>query len=126
MEFVDFTGDIDASYASLERACAPPMQKKRNPSRTSEDDAKIELCKSLAASLKPQDNVNGKSELFERATLFGKVVADSVLQYDPKEWCYLKKKVMNVFYNYEQHKSNSHSTYPNKPSYFSKSIYSRE
>ena len=117
MEFVDFTGDIDASYASLERACAPPMQKKRNPSRTSEDDAKIELCKSLAASLKSQDNVNGKSELFERATLFGKVVADSLLQYDPKEWCYLKKKMMNVFYNYEQHKSNSHSTYQNNPSY---------
>ena len=38
-------------------------------------------------------------------------------QYDPKEWCYLKKKVMNVFYNYERHKSNSHSTYPNNPSY---------
>ena len=109
------TGDIDASYASLEGAYAPPMQKKRNPSRTSEDDAKIELCKSLAASLKSQDNVNGKSELFERATLFGKVVADSLLQYDPKEWCYLKKKVIDVFYDYEQHKLGSNFIYPNNP-----------
>ena len=67
------------------------MKKKRKPSRTSEDDAKIELWKSLAASLKPQDNVNRKSESFERTTLFGKVVTGSLLQYDPKEWCYLKK-----------------------------------
>ena len=75
------------------------MQKKRKPSRTLEDDAKIELWKSLAASLKPQDNVNAKSESFERATLFGKVVADSLLQYDPKEWCYLKKKMIDIFYD---------------------------
>ena len=49
------------------------MQKIRKPSRTSEDDVKIELWKSLPISLKPQDNVNTKSESFERATLFGKV-----------------------------------------------------
>ena len=93
------------------------MQKIRKPSRTSEDDVKIELWKSLPISLKPQDNVNTKSESFERATLFGKVVADSLLQYNPKECCYLKKKVLDVFYDYEQHKSNRHSTYPNNPSY---------
>ena len=37
MEFIDFTGDMDASYTSLDRAYTPPMQKKRKPSRTSED-----------------------------------------------------------------------------------------
>ena len=47
-------------------------QCKRKPSRTSEDDAKIELWESLAASLKPQDNANAKSESFERANLFWK------------------------------------------------------
>ena len=104
MEFIDVTGDIDASHTSLNRAYTPPVQKKRKPSRTSEDDTKIELWKSLAAPLKPLGNVNAKSESFERATLFGKVVADSLLQYDPKEWGYLKKTVMNVFYDYEQHK----------------------
>ena len=80
MEFIDANGDIDASYTSLDRAYTPPVQKKRKPSRTSEDDAKIELQKSLAASLKPQeDNVNAKSESFERTTLFGTVVADFLL-----------------------------------------------
>ena len=48
---------------------------------------------------------------------FGKVAADSLLQYDPKEWCYLKKKVIDVFYDYEQHKLDSNFIYPNNPSY---------
>ena len=52
MEFIDVTGEIDASYTSLDGAYTRPVQKKRKPSRTSEDDAKIELWKSLAASLK--------------------------------------------------------------------------
>ena len=109
MEFTDVTGDIDAYYISLDRAYTP--QCKRKSSRTSEDDAKIELWKSLAASLKSQDNIKAKSESFERGTLFGKVGADSLLQYDPKKWCYLKKKVMDVCYDYEQLKSNSHPIY---------------
>ena len=72
IEFFDATDEIDASYKSLDRAYTPPVQKKRKPSRTSEDDAKIELWESLAASLKPQDNANAKSESFERANLFWK------------------------------------------------------
>ena len=48
---------------------------------------------------------------------FGKIAADSLLQYDPKEWCYLKKKVIDVFYDYEQHKLGSNFIYPNNPSY---------
>ena len=59
-----------------------------------EDDETIELWKSLAASLKLPDNANTKSESIECATLFGKVVTYSLLQHDPKEWCYLRKKVM--------------------------------
>ena len=110
MEFTDVTGDTDAYYTSLDRAYTPPVQKKRKSSRTSEDDAKIELWKSLAASLKSQDNIKAKSESFERATLFGKVGADSLLQDEPKKWCYLKK-VMDVCYDYEQLKSNSHPIY---------------
>ena len=34
----------------------------------------------------------------------------------------MKKKVMNVFYDYEQHKSNSHSTYKRQAILFSKPI----
>ena len=42
MEFIDVTGvDTDATYTSLDRANTPPGLKKRKPSRTSEDDAKI-------------------------------------------------------------------------------------
>ena len=33
MEFIDVTGDIDASYTSIDRAYTPPVQKKRKPSR---------------------------------------------------------------------------------------------
>ena len=117
MEFIDVTGDIHDSYTSLDRVYIPLVQKKRKPWRILEDDAKIELWKSFAASLKPQDNVNTKSELIECTILFQKVVADFALQYDPKDWCYLKKKVMDVFYDYKQRKSNSHSTYPNNPPY---------
>ena len=68
MEFLEVTGDIDTSYTSLDSgACAPPAQKKKKPSRTAEDDAKAELWKSIAASLKPQDNFKVKSELSVRA-----------------------------------------------------------
>ena len=41
MEFIDVTGDIDASYTSLDRGYTPPMQKIRKPSRTSEEDVKL-------------------------------------------------------------------------------------
>ena len=119
MEFLEVTGDIDTSYTSLDSGvCAPQAQKNKKPSRTAEDDAKTELWKSIAASLKPQDNFKVKSELSESASLFGKVVADFLMQYDPTEWCYLKKKVMDVFFEYEQQKSSSsRSSYPNHTSY---------
>ena len=85
MEYIDVTGDIDASYTSLDRVYTLPVQRERKPSRFPEVDVKIELQRLLAASLKLQDNVNAKSESFKCITLSGKVVADSLLQYDPKE-----------------------------------------
>lgn len=42
----------------------------------------------------------------ERAEPFGKMVADSLLQCDPKDWIILKKKVMDMFFDYEQQKAN--------------------
>ena len=45
------------------------------------------------------DNANTKSESIECATLFGKVVTYSLLQNDPKEWCYLRKKVCFMITN---------------------------
>ena len=40
----------------------------------------------------------------EKANLFRKVVADIVLQYEIKQWVYLKKKIMDVFFDYDQQK----------------------
>ena len=51
-----------------------------------------------ASELK-SDNV-----LAEKANLFEKVVADTLLQYEIKEWVYLKKKIMDVFFDYDQQK----------------------
>lgn len=116
MEFLDVTGDVDASCTSLdnnEGFCQPP-KKIRKQTKTAEDDAKAELWKSLAASLKPQvapQQNTAKIELSERANLFGKVVADSLLQYEPEDWSYLKKKVMDVFYDFEQQKLTGRSNY---------------
>ena len=44
------------------------------------------------ASEPKSDNV-----LAEKVDLFGKVAADTLLQYEIKEWVYLKKKIMDVF-----------------------------
>ena len=51
------------------------------------------------ASEPKSDNV-----LAEKTNLFGKVVADTLLQYEIKEWVYLKKKIMDVFFDYDQQK----------------------
>ena len=70
----------------------------------------MQLPKSLTESLtskmleehiseKKSDNV-----LAEKANFFGKVVADTLLQYEIKELIYLKKKIMDVFYDYDQQK----------------------
>ena len=120
MEFLDVTGDVDTCYTSLDsEACAQPPKKIRKQSRTTENEAKVELWRSLAASLKPQQKAakenTENNELSERAGLFGKVVADSLLQYDPKEWSFLKKKVMDVFYDFEQQKLAGHPSYHNTP-----------
>ena len=42
--------------------------------------------------------------LTEKANLFGKVVTDTLLHYEIKEWVYLKKKIMDVFFDYDQQK----------------------
>ena len=51
------------------------------------------------ASEPKSDNV-----LAEKENLFEKVVADTLLQYEIKEWVYLKKKIMDVFFDYDQQK----------------------
>lgn len=54
MEFIDVTGDMDTFYTSLDNEGAQAPKKMRKQTKTTEKDAKIELWKSLAASLTPQ------------------------------------------------------------------------
>ena len=42
--------------------------------------------------------------LAEKANLFGTVFTVTLLQYEIKEWVYLKKKIMDVFFDYDQQK----------------------
>ena len=70
----------------------------------------MQLWKSLTKSLKSKMLEECASEpksdnlLAEKANLFGKVVTDTLLQYEIKEWVYLKKKIMDVFFDYDQQK----------------------
>ena len=54
-----------------------------------------------------QANIAGTQEksqntLAERAKLFGETVADNLLQCDLKDWAMLKKKIFDLFYDYEK------------------------
>ena len=68
----------------------------------------MQLWKSLTESWKSKMLEERASEpksdnvLAEKVNLFGKVVADTLLQYEIKEWVYLKKKVMDIFFDYDQ------------------------
>ena len=70
----------------------------------------MQLWKSLTESLKSKmleeraSQPKSDNVLVEKANLFGKVVADTLLQYEIKEWVHLKKKIMDVVFDYDQQK----------------------
>ena len=77
----------------------------------------------LATQLSQGNSVNTRNEdsgqiklglttLEYRAHLFGHTVADSLLQCDAKDWPLLKKKIMDLFFEYEGRESNASSHYP--------------
>ena len=99
MEFLDDTANVGESYILLDSEPYVLPSKKKE-----ERNAKIQLWEFLTESLKSKileervsvpksDNV-----LAEKANLFEKVVTDTLLQYEIKEWVYLKKKIMDVFF----------------------------
>ena len=54
-----------------------------------------------------QTNIAGTQEkpqntLAEHAKLFGETVADNLLKSNPKDWTMFKKKIFDLFYDYEQ------------------------
>ena len=109
MEFLGDTANVDESYPWLDsEPYVPPSKKRRG--KKEERNAKMQLRKSLTESLKLKMQEERASEpksdnvLAEKGNLFGKVVADTLLQYEIKEWVYLKKKIMDVFFDYDQQK----------------------
>ena len=86
-----------------------PHQHKKEEKKE-EKNAKIQLWKSLTESLKSKMLEEYASEpksdnvLDEKANLFRKVVVDTLLQYEIKEFVYLKKKIIDVLFDYDQQK----------------------
>ena len=66
----------------------------------------IALAESFYIPTAPQPNISeskkGENSLSERANLFGKTVADNLLQCDPKDWTLIKKKIFDLFFDYEK------------------------
>ena len=111
MEFLDDTANVDESYTSLDsEPYVPPSKKKKKEEKKEGRNTKMQLWKSLTASLKSKMLEERASEpksdniLAEKANHFGKVVADTLLQYEIKEWVYLKNKTMDASFDYDQQK----------------------
>ena len=106
MEFLEATPQTDSSINTLEQEIlTPPVAKRSRLSKKSDaTDPKAVLFTALANSLNTQTTHNCKPQdpLVERANLFGKTVADNLLQCDLKDWTFLKKKIFDLFYEYEQ------------------------
>ena len=94
MEFLEATPETDSSVNTHEQnILTPPVAKRSRLSKESDaTDPKAVLYTTLANSLNSQTTHNCKPQdpLVERATLFGKTVADNLLQCDPKDWTFLK------------------------------------
>ena len=86
MEFLDDTANVDKSYTSLDSEPYVLPSKKKKEEKKEESNAKMQLWKSLTESLKSKMLEERASEpksdnvLAEKANLFGKGVADALLQ----------------------------------------------
>ena len=129
MGFVDVTCDMDETVNSLEDdslniKSPPPPKKKRGQTASEEQNAKADLWKALTQSITQKANSSNqqqpscstnKSDLIKRAEIFGNLVADNLLQCDPRDWTLLKKKVMDLFFDYEQQKRLATTTFQTGP-----------
>ena len=91
MEFLDDTANVHESYTSFDSEPSVPPQKQKKEEKKEERNAKMQLWKSLTKSLKSKMLEERASEpksdnvLAEKVDLFGKVAADTLLQYEIKE-----------------------------------------
>ena len=125
MGFIDITLLMDESVSTLDDyiRSLPPTGKKRKAIKPQEQHdsemANIELYKALATSLQnrhsmPRNHLPEKEITTNerRAELFGKLVSDSLLQCDMKDWPMIKKKVMDIFFEYEHRHLQGYSSLP--------------
>ena len=78
--FYGITSNVDKSYISLDSEPYVPPSKKKKEEKKEERNAKMQLWKSLTKSLKSKT-----LEECQKANFFGKIVTDTLLQYESKE-----------------------------------------
>jgi len=112
MTFLETTPEYDPLMSTLESFDNLPIPPAKKSKSNQESDARAALYTALAKSFEkptspptstisePKNDEN--SRLMERANLFGKTVADNLLQCDPKDWTLIKKKIFDLFFDYEQ------------------------
>ena len=109
MIFLESTPETNSPLSTLDKCeITPPAPKKSKASQESDARAAlyIVLAKSFDKSTTPQLNTSesekGQNSLVECANLFGKTIADNLLQCDAKDWTLIKKKIFDLFFDYEQ------------------------
>ena len=109
MTFLESTPETNSPLSTLDKyEITRPAPKKSKGSQ--ESDARAALYFALAKSFNkpaaPQPNTSeskkAENSFAERANPFGKTVADNLLQCDPKDWTLIKKKIFDLFFDYEQ------------------------
>ena len=123
MCFIDVTSDIDESHTSLGESLLPQSKNRKSSAKEDEQTAIAELWKALTTQLSQGSSLNshtesnlnakqGATQQEDRAYVFGRSVADSLLQCDTKDWSRLKKKIMDIFFECEEQKLTSNSSKP--------------
>ena len=107
--FLESTPETNSSLSTIDNCeIKPPAPKKSKASQ--ESDARVALYITLpksfdkltAPQLNTSESTKSENSLAERPNLFGKTVADNLLQCDPKDWTLIKKKIFYLFFDYEQ------------------------
>ena len=119
--------DVDESLTTLGVVKPPKKLRVAKNVKVEAEKAKIEMWKALVSLLKssPQvapsndDNVanpvHAPTLVERRVNLIGKLVADNLLECDPKDWSMLRKRIFDMFFEYEQQKSLSMQASALKP-----------
>ena len=114
MEFLRVSCNVDESFLLLDaKPYEPPKKECSINVKNEEQVAKAELWRTLAATLK--SNQNGSGNSYHGANVGDNMPSDRVslcrkhsMQYDQTKWVCIKEKVLDAFYDYEQQKLKKH------------------